>query len=50
MVSPKLDDLLKPYAAQKMELHNVSPQVNNARNEGPELVNRVEVIPTTLFG
>ena len=45
-----LDDLLVPYPAELMEAYPVSKQVNSPRNEGPELIKRVEAQPTTLFG
>jgi hypothetical protein len=33
-----------------METYPVSKDVNSAKNEGAELIKRVEVAPTTLFG
>jgi putative SOS response-associated peptidase YedK len=34
--------LLRPYPAEAMAADPVSPAVNNARNDGPELIERVE--------
>lgn len=48
-----LDPLLAPAPDAEIELWPVSPMVNSARNNGPELVDRVEPIepepPSTLF-
>jgi putative SOS response-associated peptidase YedK len=45
-----LDDLLVPFAGEKMEAYPVSRQVNSPRNEGAELIKPIEIAPTTLFG
>lgn len=42
-----LADLLQPFPADRMACHAVSVRVNNARNEGPDLV--APVAPDTLF-
>jgi putative SOS response-associated peptidase YedK len=44
------DDLLVPYPAALMEAYPVSTTVNSVRNDGPELIKRVEPEKTTLFG
>jgi putative SOS response-associated peptidase YedK len=44
------DDLLVPYPAELMEAYPVSTTVNSVRNDGPELIKRVEPQATTLFG
>jgi putative SOS response-associated peptidase YedK len=36
-------DLLKPYPAESMEVWPVSTRVNRPGNDGPELIERVEV-------
>src|SRR5262249_38948415 len=46
----KLNDLLVPFSDREMEAYPVSKNVNSARNDGPDLVNRVEEERTTLFG
>jgi hypothetical protein len=38
-----VDALLRPYAAAEMECYPVSAAVNNARNETPACVERVEI-------
>lgn len=49
-LSPDLDDahhaqsLLHPYRAEAMTAEPVSPKVNNARNNGPELIEPVEPV------
>jgi putative SOS response-associated peptidase YedK len=47
-----LSDLLRPAADELLTLQPVSPLVNNANNEGPELLIAPEVAPVapTLFG
>ena len=53
---PLLEDLLRPAAAELLMLTPVSPLVNNANNEGPELLvapPAIETLPEpelTLFG
>jgi putative SOS response-associated peptidase YedK len=50
-ISPEqLNDLLVPYPDGEMEAYPVSKNVNSARNEGADLVKRVEEEKTTLFG
>lgn len=46
----ELDDLLVPFAAEKMEAYPVSKNVNSPRNDGAKLIERVEPVKTTLFG
>ena len=46
----ELDDLIKPYPDDEMEAYPVSKTVNSPRNDGPELIERVEPEKTTLFG
>jgi putative SOS response-associated peptidase YedK len=46
----QLNDLLGPYPAEEMEAYPISKQVNSPRNDGPELIERVEPEKTTLFG
>jgi putative SOS response-associated peptidase YedK len=46
----KLNDLLVPYPDGEMETYPVSKNVNSPRNDGPDLVKRVEPEATTLFG
>ena len=46
----ELNELLLPYPADKMEAYPISKQVNSPRNDGAELIKRVEVEKTTLFG
>ncbi len=41
----QLTDLFEPLAADRMRCREVSPLVNNARNEGPELIAAVEPSP-----
>ena len=36
-------DLLRPFDAEKMEMREANPKVNNARNNGPEMLKRVLV-------
>jgi putative SOS response-associated peptidase YedK len=44
----ELASLLAPYPAEEMRAYPVSPLVNSARNEGPELIEAVEA-PKSLF-
>jgi putative SOS response-associated peptidase YedK len=44
----ELASLLAPYPAEEMRAYPVRPLVNNARNEGPELIEQVEG-PASLF-
>jgi putative SOS response-associated peptidase YedK len=46
----ELDDLLKPYPASEMEAYPISKQVNSPKNDGPELIAKVDEVKTTLFG
>ena len=46
----ELDDLLVPYPDGEMEAYPVSKSVNSPRNDGAELVKRIEPEATTLFG
>ena len=46
----ELDELIAPYPDSEMEAYPVSRTVNAPRNEGPELIARVEPEKTTLFG
>ena len=46
----ELDDLIAPYADDQMEVYPVSRQVNSPRNDGAELIKRIEPERTTLFG
>ena len=42
MIDPqKLVRLYQPYPADLIEMHQVSPLVNNARNQGPDLIRAV---------
>ena len=57
LTAPEAVAWLKPYPAEAMKLHAVSPLVNSARNEGSELVAPVseraapqEEVPPGLFG
>lgn len=34
-------DLLRPFDAEEMEMYEANPKVNNARNNGPEMLERV---------
>ena len=34
-------DLLRPFGAEEMEMREANPKVNNARNNGPEMLDRV---------
>ncbi len=43
-------DLLEPYPAELMDAYPVAKTVNNVRNDGPDLIKRVEPERTTLFG
>lgn len=36
-------DLLRPFDAEEMEMREANPKVNNARNNGPEMLERVVV-------
>jgi putative SOS response-associated peptidase YedK len=45
-----LDDLIAPYPDDQMEAYPISKQVNSPKNEGAELIKRVDPAPTTLFG
>jgi putative SOS response-associated peptidase YedK len=44
----QLLDVLKPYSEDEMANYTVSPKVNNAMNEGPELI--LHVPPADQFG
>jgi putative SOS response-associated peptidase YedK len=46
----ELTALLQAYPASEMEAYPVSNQVNSARNESSDLINPIEIQPTTLFG
>jgi putative SOS response-associated peptidase YedK len=46
----ELDHLIAPFGGEAMEAYPISRQVNSPRNEGPELIERVEPERTTLFG
>jgi putative SOS response-associated peptidase YedK len=46
----QLDDLLTPYPDDEMEAYPLSKNVNSPRNEGAELIQRIEPERTTLFG
>jgi putative SOS response-associated peptidase YedK len=46
----ELDDLLVPYPDGEMEAYPVSKNVNSPRNDGADLIKRVESEATTLFG
>jgi putative SOS response-associated peptidase YedK len=39
---PECLELLKPFPAEKMEAYEVSPLVNNPRNDSPECVRPIE--------
>ena len=45
-----LGALLKPYPAEEMRSYPVSPRVNSADNNGPELIEPVRSPPTPLAG
>ncbi len=36
-------DLLRPFESEEMEMREANPKVNNARNNGPEMLERVIV-------
>jgi putative SOS response-associated peptidase YedK len=36
-------DLLRPFESEAMEMHEANPKVNNAQNNGPEMLERVWV-------
>jgi len=46
----ELTALLKPYPAHEMEVYPISTRVNSAKNEGAELIERVDPGPESLFG
>ena len=46
----ELNDLIAPYPAEAMEVWPVSKLVNSPRNEGPDLIQKIEPEKTTLFG
>jgi putative SOS response-associated peptidase YedK len=46
----ELDDLIAAYPDEQMEAYPVSKNVNSPRNNGPELIERIEPEKTTLFG
>ena len=46
----ELSGLLGPYPAEEMELYPISTQVNSTKNDGPELIKKVETGPMSLFG
>ena len=35
-------DLLRPFESEAMEMREANPQVNNVRNNGPELLQQAE--------
>jgi len=39
----EINSLLKPFPAERMTLWPVDSKVGNIKNEGPELVDRIEV-------
>lgn len=45
----ELQDLLKPYPAEEMEIYSVSTVVNSPRNDGPQLIEPKDPPKTTLF-
>jgi len=45
----ELEALLAPYPAEEMRAHPVSPRVNNAKNDGPELNRELEEPRGTLL-
>lgn len=46
----ELNDLLKPFPADEMEAYPVSTRVNSPKNEGKDLVERVDMSTGELFG
>ena len=44
-----LQALLAPYPAEEMRVYPVSPRVNSAKNDGPELVQGIEEARGTLL-
>ncbi|HEX8522107.1 MAG TPA: SOS response-associated peptidase [Tepidisphaeraceae bacterium] len=45
----KLTELLSPHPASEMEVYPISTQVNNVRNESPDLIKRTDPVATSLF-
>ena len=41
-------DLLRPFNAEEMEMREANPKVNNSRNNGPEMLERVLVAEETV--
>lgn len=36
-------DLLRPYPAEEMEMHEANPAVGNVKNNGPKLLNSGDI-------
>ena len=48
-LEPDPYDLLKPFPSDLMTMWPISTKVNFPRNDMPDILDRIEVLPTDLF-